>query len=249
MSTLLEGEVNYMFLRTACPRSEDPMPTNIDQSTMCFACTGSLPVEFPLFEIPLSSGSTGIPFSSRTELRAAVDAYVVDKSSTTRYGFPIGNWDVSAIRDFSTLFSTARNPAMATFTADLSNWDTRSAVDTSSMFEGATSFTDQWNGLANWNMANVREMSRMFAYSGFAGDVSRWNVSRVANFNAMFQYAFGFQSDVSNWDVSSGASFGWMVCLASDGPCHTNHVFFLSFAERFVLIPTFQDGMLDQPAI
>lgn len=230
MSSSLAGQVTYMFLKTSCPRTDDPLPLNPDQSALCFSCSGSLPPEFPLIEIPLSSGSTGIRFSSRTELQDAVDAYVVDRSSTLRYGFPIGNWDVSAIRDLSSLFSTARNPAMATFNADLSNWNTISATDISSMFEGATSFTDQWNGLSNWNTGNVRSMARTFAYSGFAGDVSRWDVSRVASFEATFQYAFGFQSDLSNWDVSSGATFAWMVRLQYSILLEANRGGFVYFA-------------------
>jgi hypothetical protein len=211
LSTSLEGEVKYMFAKTSCPRTDDPIPATPDRSTMCVPCLGSLPPESPLLETPLSDGTKGIAFLSRTELREAVDAYMLDRESTMQYGFPIGNWDVSQIRDLSSLFSTVRNPAMVTFNADLSNWDVASATDTSSMFEGAISFTDSSNGLANWNTANVRDMSRMFAYSGFAGEVSRWDVSRVASFDSMFNYAFDFRGDVSDWNVGSGTAFGWMV--------------------------------------
>jgi Mycoplasma protein of unknown function, DUF285 len=200
-----------MFAKTSCPRTDDPLPATPSRSAMCVACLGSVPPASPLLETPLGNGSTGIAFSSRTELRAAVDAYMLDRSSTLQYGFPIGNWDVSQIRDLSSLFSTVRNPDMVTFNSDLSNWNVASATDTSSMFEGAIAFTDTTNGLANWNMASVRAMDRMFAYSGFAGDVSRWDVSRVTSFDSMFNYAFDFRGDVSNWNVSSGTAFGWMV--------------------------------------
>lgn len=202
-----------MFIKTSCPRTDDPLPTNTDQSPMCFSCSGSVQAEPPLVEIPLSDGATGISFTSRAELLAAVDAYLKDQSSTRQYGYPIGKWDVSRILDFSSLFSTVRNPEMVTFDSDLSNWNTASANDTSSMFEGAISFTDASNGLANWNMANVRDMHSMFAYSAFVGDVSGWDVSLVENFDSMFTFALSFRGDISNWNVSSGTSFGWMVRL------------------------------------
>jgi Mycoplasma protein of unknown function, DUF285 len=210
---MLDGEVNHMFIKTSCPRTDDPLPTNTDRSAVCFPCSGSETAESaPLLdETPIGDGSTGITFTSRTELQTAVDSYLADPSSTVQYGFPIGNWDVSRISDFSSLFSTVRNPDMVTFNADLSNWNTASATDTSSMFEGAISFTDESNGLANWNMGSVKDMHNMFAYSAFVGDISGWDVSLVENFDSMFTFAFGFHGDLSNWNVSSGKSFGWMV--------------------------------------
>jgi hypothetical protein len=71
------------------------------------------------------------PFETTAELRGAVDVYLADISTdtlvATRYGWPIGIWDVSKIQDFTELFSadslsslTRFNLAAAYFNEDIS---------------------------------------------------------------------------------------------------------------------------------
>jgi len=43
-------------------------------------------------------------------------------------------------------------------------------------------------------------MSRMFMYSSFNGDISRWDVAHVIKMNYMF-YNSEFNGDISNWNV------------------------------------------------
>ena len=50
--------------------------------------------------------------------------------------------------------------------------------------------------------SNITDMSNLFAYSHFNGDISRWNVSKVTNMSGMF-YGSKFNGDISNWDVSN----------------------------------------------
>ena len=37
----------------------------------------------------------------------------------------------------------------------------------------------------------------------FNGDISRWNVSNVKNFNYMFMNCKNFKTDLSNWDLKN----------------------------------------------
>ena len=49
--------------------------------------------------------------------------------------------------------------------------------------------------------SNITDMSNLFAYKDFNGDISKWNVSNVTNMECTFSYS-KFNSDISNWDVS-----------------------------------------------
>ena len=46
-------------------------------------------------------------------------------------------------------------------------------------------------------------MSGMFATTNFNGDVSKWDMSRVADISNMFGDATSFNGDISKWVVSS----------------------------------------------
>ena len=50
--------------------------------------------------------------------------------------------------------------------------------------------------------SNITDMSNLFEYSDFNGDISRWNVSNVENMRYMFTNS-KFNNDISNWDVSN----------------------------------------------
>ena len=50
--------------------------------------------------------------------------------------------------------------------------------------------------------SNITDMSNLFAYSHFNGDISRWNVSKVTNMSGIF-YSSRFNGNISNWDVSN----------------------------------------------
>ena len=49
----------------------------------------------------------------------------------------------------------------------------------------------------------------------FAGNISKWNVSKVTNMESMFCRCKDFNSDISNWDVSNVKSFSAMFWGAS----------------------------------
>ena len=62
--------------------------------------------------------------------------------------------------------------------------------------------------------SNITDMSNLFAYSHFNGDISRWNVSNVTNMVGMFYYS-KFNGDISNWNVSNVRD---MQAMFDNGP-------------------------------
>ena len=108
------------------------------------------------------------------QLKAAVDAYLVDSGPTAAIaemcGWPVGSWCTSQVQDFSRLFSAERIPSAASFDEYIGDWVTRNAINVTAMFEGASSFNQS---------------------------LTTWNVSSVIMMRAMFQDAKVFQSDVS----------------------------------------------------
>ena len=62
--------------------------------------------------------------------------------------------------------------------------------------------------------SNITDMSNLFAYSEFNGDISKWNVSNVTNMISMF-YGSKFNGDISNWNVSTVTN---MVNMFNDCP-------------------------------
>ena len=55
----------------------------------------------------------------------------------------------------------------------------------------------------------ITDMSYLFKYSSFNGDISCWNTSKVEDMSGMF-YGTPFNSDISNWDVSNVKYMGFM---------------------------------------
>ena len=69
--------------------------------------------------------------------------------------------------------------------ADLNDIDTSAITDMSSLF----TFSDFNGDISNWNVNNVKDMSYMFAYSRFNGDISKWDVSNVKDMSCVFSFS------------------------------------------------------------
>ncbi len=76
--------------------------------------------------------------------------------------------------------------------------------------------------ISDWDVSNVKDMSFMFAWSNFNGDISRWNVNKVKNMKCMFDTSnfTGENGDISNWDVSNVTN---MALAFYDSPLEFNH--------------------------
>jgi surface protein len=182
---------------------------------------------------------------NREELIEAVDEYLDEyysyfkreaKDDDNRIRYPIGDWDVSRIDDFTRVFDEDRNRKAKNFNedlsrwnvahgtsfarmffgchsfqSDLSTWDTGRAINLRNMFHGCTSFNSD---LSRWNVANATNLGAMFSSCTiFNSDLSRWNVANATSLNSMFYGCTSFNSDLSNWNVAKATNLADMfIC-------------------------------------
>ena len=89
---------------------------------------------------------------------------------------PLSNWDVSHVTDMANMFYENKISDLA----PLSNWNVSHVTDMSFMFWDNQ--ISDLTPLSNWNVTNVTIMYSMFAGNQIkTGDLSKWNMSKVAN--------------------------------------------------------------------
>jgi surface protein len=138
-------------------------------------------------------------FQTNQELREAVKKYknyqTLNAELASRYGWPIGNWCVGQLDDFSFVFQHQRK-----FNEPLTHWDTSRAVTMEGMFQDAQKFNQD---LSHFNTSHVENMSNLFeAAIKFQGHgLERWNTASVTNMDFMFLHALAFEGDITHWQV------------------------------------------------
>ncbi len=83
---------------------------------------------------------------------------------------------------------------------DLSKLDTSEITDMSNLFKYS-----KFNGdISNWDVSNVTDMRGMFggAYN-FNQALNKWDVSNVTDMSRMFEHTWEFNQTLDNWDVSN----------------------------------------------
>ncbi len=108
----------------------------------------------------------------------------------------VTNVNTSTITDMSSLFQ-----GKTTFNQDISNWDVSKVTNMLNMFSGATKFNQN---IGNWNVSSVTNMSYMFrGATSFNQDLNNWTTTNVTNMSNMFFEATKFNQNIGNWNVSS----------------------------------------------
>ena len=121
------------------------------------------------------------------------------------YGWPINEWDVSQIKDFSYVF--ANN---ISFNEPIQSWDTSKAMNMSCMFYKARLFNQDISG---WDVSNVVTMRGMFMKAAsFNQDLWSWNTAKVTSMMGMFGDAMSFSRSrtLLSWNVSNVSTFLYM---------------------------------------
>merc|ERR1719201_3106010 len=225
------------FVQTLCSAAWVHSKAAETADMMLEASSGSISKTVGSCEKRSSNSNTGFRFTSRKELKRAIDQCVKTiqrdgSCSTTQHG-PIADWDVSMVTDMSGLFHDLK-----VFNGDISNWDVSNVTNMFHMFWGASQFnsdisrwrvsrvtnmeglfrdaTDFNGDLSNWDVSSVTTMESMFrGAASFNGDISNWVVSRVTDMKRMFMFAKFFNRDMSKWDVSSVTNMQGMFLQAS----------------------------------
>ena len=135
---------------------------------------------------------------SPSNIRKAINLYLSDVTQETAvrtYG-KMCNWDVSKVKDMSSLFSGQRN-----FNEDISSWDVSNVVSFKFMFRNCKYFN---SNITLWNTETCSNMKGMFEGAEiFNRDISSWDVSNVIDMSSMFSRAVSFSYDIGIWKVNT----------------------------------------------
>jgi len=78
------------------------------------------------------------------------------------------------------------------------------------------SWTDFNGNIAYWNTSNVTNMSAMFSAAfSFNQPIGTWNTSKVTNMSEMFSNAQAFNQNISSWNTSKVTNMSYMFGAAT----------------------------------
>lgn len=180
-----------------------------------------------------------LAFTSPTELRDAVDAYLSgppQQDDIVALHGPISSWDVSRIFSFDELFSGLRNQNAADFDEPLL-WNTSSAKSMAEMFRESPGGVQKFNHpLGHWDTSQVTDMRNMFNGADlFNHSLNAWDTGRVTDMSSMFAGARSYNQPMDRWDTSQVTDMSFIFSGASSfdqniSYWNTSQVTDLSFA-------------------
>ena len=98
---------------------------------------------------------------------------------------------------------------------DLNDIDVSLIDDMSWLF-----YYSKFNGdISNWNISKVKKIRAMFKDSKFNKDISRWDVSNTRDMTGMFANS-KFNQDISNWNIRKDCNVRLMFTV-----CHIRKEF------------------------
>ena len=181
----------------------------------------------------MSSFSSNAVFkpTKRKELIKAVNGYFNNNSDAlNKYG-PIGTWDISGLKDISSIFSDIEITNANVHLLDgIQNWNTSNITNMDSLFSDVKAasipYISDWNtsrvqnmsGMfydsncnqpLNWDTSEVIDMRLMFSDSSFNSPLNHWNVSKVKYMNRMFSRS-QFNQPLNQWNVENVEEMGRM---------------------------------------
>ena len=161
-------------------------------------------------------------FQTTEELRKAVDDYLADSSATSQvaqtYGYPIGQWCVRYIQDFSDLFANMRNRAVEQFNEPLDGWVTVNARDMSFMVRTRCARKKIGSravlSIHEFSFSPFSFLPSILKFAGaknFNQDLNHFQTGRVKTMQGMFEEAYSFDGAIDQWDVFNVKDFSYMV--------------------------------------
>jgi surface protein len=125
-------------------------------------------------------------------------------SLATSFNSNIGNWDVSGVSNFTSMFQSQFSFNNGG-SDSIKNWDTSNATSLSLMFSLCNAFNQP---IGSWNTSNVTNMNGMFTRcDAFNQPIGSWNTSNVTNMDSMFDRATNFNQDISDWNIANVTNF------------------------------------------
>jgi surface protein len=115
----------------------------------------------------------------------------------------ICSWDTTPVTIMTSVFSGATS-----FSQNIGSWNTSAVTMMPGIFNGASSFNQN---IGSWNTSAVTNIASMFqGASSFNQPIGSWNTSNVGTIFQMFNGASAFSQDISDWDIRKVTSIGNM---------------------------------------
>jgi surface protein len=149
------------------------------------------------FNQPLANWERSFPDISTLANVTNVDGmFASANNSNQSFNQPIGNWNVSGISVFSSMFYRAR------FNQNIGAWNTITGTLMNNMFNSCNFNNGGVATLTNWNTSNVTNMSGMFTLNDAINQsLNTWDVSKVTNMNSIFYHADAWNGNISSWNT------------------------------------------------